>query len=110
MEGYTEVSKLLQHRRTSLVSRLADIQRDAQRADKPLDRDFAEQAVERENDEVLDALETATRTEIDQIDDALQRIEQGSYGTCSLCGEPIPEGRLKILPFSDRCVSCADEP
>jgi len=38
---------------------------------------------------------------------ALERIEDGSFGECLDCGEPIPEGRLEIDPTVPRCVSCA---
>ena len=41
------------------------------------------------------------------IDDALARIEEGSYGICESCGNPIPVARLEVLPYATECVSCA---
>ena len=38
--------------------------------------------------------------------DALLRIDHGTYGTCSDCGSPIPEGRLDARPEAIRCVKC----
>jgi RNA polymerase-binding transcription factor DksA len=38
---------------------------------------------------------------------ALARVEAGSYGVCSSCGAPIPEGRLEARPTADTCVRCA---
>ena len=38
---------------------------------------------------------------------ALERIEAGSYGTCTRCGDEIPTGRLEFMPESGRCVACA---
>lgn len=38
---------------------------------------------------------------------ALERIEKGSYGTCVRCGDPIPKGRLEVMPESAFCVKCA---
>jgi len=38
--------------------------------------------------------------------DALQRIQEGAYGTCVGCGAPIPEGRLEARPEAARCVAC----
>ncbi len=41
------------------------------------------------------------------VERALERIEQGTYGTCVRCGDPIPKGRLEIMPESAFCVKCA---
>jgi DnaK suppressor protein len=38
--------------------------------------------------------------------EALQRIEEGTYGHCQKCGQPIPMARLEAIPFAPRCVSC----
>lgn len=43
-----------------------------------------------------------------QIDDALDRIEDGSYGLCEECGVKIPKGRLKVMPFAKYCVECQE--
>jgi len=42
-----------------------------------------------------------------KVEHALDRIEQGGYGTCELCGATIPEARLEVLPYATLCVSCA---
>ncbi|MFA5607240.1 MAG: TraR/DksA C4-type zinc finger protein [Leucobacter sp.] len=39
---------------------------------------------------------------------ALRRLEEGSYGVCASCGEPIPDGQLEARPFRERCVPCAN--
>lgn len=44
-----------------------------------------------------------------EIDDALQRLEEGTYGICIECGEEISEGRLKVLPFATHCVKCKEK-
>ena len=41
-----------------------------------------------------------------QVDEALEKIRDGSYGTCSTCEKPIPEARLDVLPFAKFCVEC----
>ncbi len=40
---------------------------------------------------------------------ALEKIERGAYGVCESCGEPIPKGRLKIMPAALLCVKCEEE-
>ncbi len=47
---------------------------------------------------------------LQQIKRALEQIEQGNYGQCVRCGDPIPRGRLEIMPETRLCVSCASEP
>lgn len=40
------------------------------------------------------------------VREALERIEQGTYGICQRCGQPIAAGRLEALPYTPYCVSC----
>ncbi len=70
--------------------------------------DWAEQATERENDEVLESLGIASEDELQQINAALHRIDADEYFYCSQCGEPIPLARLELLPFSTTCTHCAE--
>jgi len=41
-----------------------------------------------------------------QINEAYERMDQGSYGTCARCGKPIAEERLEYLPFVAYCIEC----
>lgn len=45
---------------------------------------------------------------LDFIDDALERIKEGTYGVCESCECPIPKGRLNIVPYASMCVKCAE--
>lgn len=40
------------------------------------------------------------------VKNALQRLDDGTYGLCQQCGKPIPPKRLEALPWAERCVSC----
>jgi len=44
-----------------------------------------------------------------QIDDAIDRIEENTYGLCEECGIKIPKARLKVLPFATYCVECQEK-
>jgi RNA polymerase-binding protein DksA len=44
---------------------------------------------------------------IAQVDAALQRMDAGTYGTCTRCGNPIPLARLELRPYGSTCVACA---
>ncbi len=72
-------------------------------------KDWSEQAQERENDEVVEALGSNIRVELHQINEALARVDNGEYGTCAVCDGPIRVARLEALPYTDRCHSCATE-
>jgi DnaK suppressor protein len=43
------------------------------------------------------------------IDGALERIEEGTYGTCGRCGKPIAVERLEALPYAELCIDCKRE-
>jgi len=58
---------------------------------------------EREELETISALQAA---QLDQVDKALARIEEGTYGTCEECGVDIPFERLEALPSTPYCVQC----
>ena len=103
------IKQRLSDRRTELARRLGRINQDVRHAKKPLEADFAEQAVERENDEVLDALGESLRAELALIEVAISRIERGEYGICERCGQSIPVARLEALPNASRCVACQEE-
>ena len=51
----------------------------------------------------LIAIEAA---QLDDIEAAIARIDDGSYGLCQDCGRPIPRKRLEVLPFARRCLNC----
>jgi DnaK suppressor protein len=59
--------------------------------------------VDRELDLVLSA---QARGAVVEIDRALAKIDTGNYGTCEQCGQPIPQARLKALPYAALCVGC----
>ena len=71
------------------------------------DDDWSEQAGERENEEVLNALESEAKVEIQQLSNAITRMENGSYGICQTCGEDINPQRLQVQPAAENCIHCA---
>jgi RNA polymerase-binding protein DksA len=71
--------------------------------------DWEERAGALGDEEVLEGLDHEARTDIESIRAAIQRLENGSYGVCVECGEPIAEARLKALPVALLCIDCAEE-
>ncbi len=43
---------------------------------------------------------------LSSIDDALKRIDDGTFGTCARCGKPISEERLEAMPYATKCIEC----
>lgn len=102
--GMAERKALLDERLAELEVRLTAIETEL---DSHNSRDWEELAVEREEDEVLEGLGQSGLAEIRVIRAALARIEEGSYGFCAKCGEPISEERLDVLPATPFCSKCA---
>jgi RNA polymerase-binding transcription factor len=105
---FEAVRRKLEQQKQELLARAAKVRADITRSSGPLEKDFAEQVVQMENDAVLAGIGEATAAELAQINRALAQIEQGNYGICSHCGQPISEGRMQALPYSDRCINCAE--
>ena len=102
-----DVETQLRTKRAEWQRRLSAIQDDRRRANGPLDADFEEQAVQRENDETLDALDVRGRQELQAVESALERLAAGTYGRCAGCGESIGAGRLRAEPTATSCIACA---
>lgn len=67
-------------------------------------QDFEEVAIdflETQKEQSIQVNEQALLTEIEQ---ALVRLDNGTYGTCIVCGQPIPEKRLEAIPWAARCI------
>ncbi|TMM51193.1 TraR/DksA family transcriptional regulator [Sulfitobacter sabulilitoris] len=96
--------QIIEQRMTELSRRLATIE-DA--LDEPADRDLEDQAIELEDDEVLEGVGRAGQREMRLLQLALKRIEDGSYGICQICGNEIAEERLIAVPFAPLCRDCA---
>jgi RNA polymerase-binding transcription factor len=96
----------LLHRLAHIEGRLDKVEQDRRRGTNTLDPDWEEQATVRQNDEVLDELAEEERLLAIAIRAALQRMEDGSYGRCVTCGEPIAPRRLAALPYATQCIAC----
>ena len=59
-------------------------------------------------DEIEFALIQMKAETLNKIDEALHRLEEGTYGYCFECGEEISEKRLRALPFAVRCKDCEE--
>ena len=104
MTKYDVIRKQLEEKLDQLVARAHEI--DSNLSEKP-SADWEERATETEGDEVMLSVGHVTLKEIAEIQLALHKIEQGSYGICVRCGTQIPPERLELLPYATMCTACA---
>jgi RNA polymerase-binding transcription factor len=67
---------------------------------------MADDANQTSEQETMLTLETNIRKRLDQVNTALARIEEGTYGICTNCGKPISPARLEARPSSLLCIDC----
>jgi RNA polymerase-binding transcription factor DksA len=104
---FDDVRKRLTQRQEELRRRVRRVDADLRRESDPLLGDFADQAVQRANDAVLGAIGLTAEDELRHIDAALARIGAGRYDVCVKCGGRIAADRLRAVPYTDLCASCA---
>jgi len=90
--------------RKSLAGELADL-----RSSKTESGDSADVAFDAGSEEISTQLAELEARELSQIERALARIKQGTYGICEGCQCKIPVARLNALPYSTTCVDCQRE-
>jgi len=108
-----EVRGLLMEERATYTGQIEDLAAEVEAMAEemePGDIQFDEESgegdtlsVDRERDLTLSAQAVAT---IEEIDAALQRMKDGTYGICEKCHQLIPRARLRALPYARLCVSC----
>ncbi|MEE8299412.1 MAG: TraR/DksA C4-type zinc finger protein [Thermodesulfobacteriota bacterium] len=106
MSDHEEIVKKLNLKKQELEERLDRVE-DSLR--KTHAKDWSEQAQERENEEVVEKLDENLRIELNQIYEALSRVEENKYGVCDVCDGQIRVERLEALPYTNRCFNCASE-
>src|SRR2546428_2387730 len=72
------------------------------------DEDLADVASSTFEREKSVALESSVQHTLTQVEEALTRVEDGTYGRCLRCGNPIDFARLKVLPYATLCIRCKE--
>jgi DnaK suppressor protein len=71
--------------------------------------DAADAAFDHTGEELSSQLAELEARELNQVERALLRLKQGTYGLCEACGAKIPVSRLNVLPYSTLCIKCQRE-
>lgn len=98
------IKQQLETRQAELLHRLERVKSDVTAEHSA---DWSEQAQERQNDEVIQAIGNESREELKKVGIALERIAANEYNICSKCGEDIALERLKAVPYTSLCINCA---
>jgi DnaK suppressor protein len=99
----------LEELKTKLLGEIDSELRAEREGNKDEGMDTYDLASEERDREINFILSDRERVKIKQIDDALDRLDEGSYGMCESCGLEIAEERLQALPFTRLCRDCQQE-
>ena len=107
-ERYLLLRGMLEDRRREIHEKLRSL-RESIPGEAPDVRDAEEQSVDDFVQEVDLALMQMKSETLKKIDQALLRLEEGTYGHCQECDAEIPPARLRALPFAALCRGCQEE-
>jgi DnaK suppressor protein len=109
-DRYAELTRILEERRREIMDqvqeKIRDVRTDSPNAEGVLDA--AESSEADIQDEIEFALIQMKAETLNKIEEALHRLEEGTFGYCFECGEEISERRLRALPFAVRCKDCEE--
>lgn len=101
------LTEALRRQRAVLVGEVADTEADLQFIAEDREPELEEHAQEEPSAWLLAQLDERSKHEIEEIDAALRRIAESTYGTCEGCGNSIALARLRAVPATRFCVDCA---
>lgn len=104
-----EIREAMLEERAALVSQVEDLDAEAdvkRWRDAGFDDDPADSGSASFERETAQSLSRHARGILEQIDDALARMDAGTYGTCERCGKLIEAARLEAIPYSRLCLDC----
>lgn len=110
-DAYTQIAMNIEHfkhrlqaKERDLLSEIARLEEEARSSGEAEVRDSTDDATSSQaTSESLDEETMVSRTLV-QVQDALKRIEEGTYGKCVICGKQIPAARLEAVPWAAYCL------
>jgi len=101
-----DIEKKLHERHSELSEQMGLLEGEIR---EPLLGDSEEALSMKEEDDIVEEEDSIEESEIFQIEEALGRISEGTFGICFDCGKAIPLERLKIVPYAKYCVRCQEK-
>jgi DnaK suppressor protein len=100
------LKKMLLKEREEIVGEVRQIFESSKEMGQDGIQDIGDEAANIYNKQILLSLTESERVRLQEMDEALDRIEAGTYGICEECGEPIGLKRLEVRPVAKYCVPC----
>ena len=111
-QRYEELRSILEERRLEIIGEVQHKMRDVRAEGSAVTsqgvRDEAESSEAEIQDDIEFALLQMKAETLSKINEALDRLEVGTYGDCYECGNEVTESRLRALPFAVRCKDCEE--
>jgi len=98
----------LREKRVALTGMVERTENYGREADREVTQDPADKASNSYTKELLFSQSTADRFLLQLVEEALQRIHEGEYGTCTHCGKEVQPKRLEAVPWARHCIICQD--
>jgi DnaK suppressor protein len=102
----TDVRAALEAERDELLGELSGV---GARAGDHYDANFADSSQVTAERGEAEALATKLRETLADVERALAKLDDGTYGACEACGKPIGDARLEAIPSARRCIACASK-
>ena len=99
---------LLAEKRAELLDRVRATRTSEEEGDQKDAPDLGDRALSTMSRDLLYQLNSSERDTVRRIDEALERMDKGSFGSCVHCGNPVQEGRLKAVPWARHCIECQE--
>jgi DnaK suppressor protein len=113
-EGFTrdelaQIEAMLVERRRLLLNDVQALEEEEARDASdlsPFSTHLADLGTDRASSDISLGCRASASSEIQEIDEALERIRDGSFGLCETCEKPIAKGRLEAIPYARLCLPC----
>lgn len=102
-ENHADKRLILESERTALLQRIDELTFGGE-VDPTFDDDFSDRGLVASEQGENYALADTLRGQLNLVEHALARLDEGTYGTCEICGEMIPTARLEAIPATSRCI------
>lgn len=99
---------ILLDRKRQILNNIESVQKELSEIGEFEGGDEADVASRSCNGRLEEALSNQQKKELNEIEEALQKIENGTYGICEMCEEPISTQRLKVKPQAKYCITCRE--
>ncbi len=103
-----KLREVLLQKREEIIGGVRQLYASSQEVGQDGIQDMADEASNLYTQQILMSLNENQRKQLREVDEALDRIGEGTYGVCEHCGKTIGIKRLQIRPFAKYCVQCQD--